>query len=97
MTTRTRLTFAAAIFGAAIFGAATGFGVTASQAGNYGNAPWCAVQNFGAGEVVWDCEYRSVEECQPQVIAGNRGFCNPNPSWTPPLSVAPSHRKRHRT
>jgi hypothetical protein len=24
--------------------------------------------------------YRSFEECRPNVIGGNRGFCNPNPS-----------------
>jgi hypothetical protein len=32
------------------------------------------VKNFGS-DVVWDCEYRSVEECTPHVIAGDRSFC----------------------
>jgi hypothetical protein len=91
MKTNTSLMIATAALAVAM-----GFDVPASQAGTYGNAPWCAVQNLGAGEVVWDCEYRTVEECVPQVLAGNRGFCNVNPRWTPPLSVAPrQHRKRH--
>ena len=32
----------------------------------------------------WDCTYRSIEECRPNVIASNgnnRGFCNPNPYY----------------
>ena len=44
-------------------------------------APWCAVLDMGSGGVYWDCQYRSVEECAPNVIAGNRGFCNPNPRF----------------
>jgi hypothetical protein len=53
------------------------------------------VQNLGAGDVVWDCEFRSAEACAPHVIAGNRGFCNINPSFVPPPYAAPiKHRKR---
>jgi hypothetical protein len=78
------------------FAAAIGCGVSASHAGSFGNAPWCAVQNLGAGDVVWDCEFPTVEACAPHVIAGNRGFCNINPSFVPPGSAAPArHRKRH--
>ena len=44
-------------------------------------APWCAVHSAGFGGAYWDCQYRSVEECVPNVIAGNRGFCNPNPRY----------------
>jgi hypothetical protein len=43
-------------------------------------APWCAVNPWGDGDVPWDCKYRSIEECRP-VIAGNRGFCSPSPSY----------------
>ena len=43
--------------------------------------PWCAVVTIGSGTVTWDCHYRSFEECAPNVIAGNRGFCNRNPRW----------------
>jgi Protein of unknown function (DUF3551) len=41
-------------------------------------APWCAVINMGL-DVYWDCQYQSFEQCYPTVLAGNRGFCNPNP------------------
>ena len=90
MTISFRSTLAAAGIAAAI-----GFGAPASHAGSFGNAPWCAVQNLGAGDMVWDCEFRSVEECAPHVIAGNRGFCNINPGFVPPPYAAPiKHRKR---
>jgi hypothetical protein len=44
-------------------------------------APWCAVYSFGRGGEIWECQYRSVEECVPHVTSGNRGFCNPNPRF----------------
>jgi hypothetical protein len=28
-----------------------------------------------------NCSVRSFEMCVQEVIAGNRGFCNPNPRW----------------
>jgi hypothetical protein len=85
-----------ALMTAGLLAAAMGAGVPASQAGSFGNAQWCAVQDLGAGDVVWDCEYRTVEACAPQIVAGNRGFCNLNPSWVPPAAAAPArHRKRH--
>jgi hypothetical protein len=39
-------------------------------------APWCAVTKDGDH---WDCRYQSAAECQPNVVAGNRGWCNQNP------------------
>jgi len=60
-------------------------------------APWCAVIGIGPGEVHWDCQYKSVEECAPHVIAGNRGFCNPNPRYVgPPPKARQKHRGRRR-
>jgi hypothetical protein len=44
-----------------------------------GDAPWCAVTEIGDGDGAWDCQYQTVEECVPRVLAGNRGHCNPNP------------------
>jgi hypothetical protein len=44
-------------------------------------APWCAVIDKGDGDAYWDCHYSSIEECRPTILAGNRGFCNPNPYW----------------
>ena len=59
-------------------------------------APWCAVVSTGFGSVYWDCQYRSVAECEPHVIAGNRGMCNMNPYFQ--ASMAPrkhATRRRH--
>ncbi|HYA05104.1 MAG TPA: hypothetical protein VEF90_04380 [Xanthobacteraceae bacterium] len=65
----------------------------------FGDAPWCAVIEIGDGDVYWDCQYRTVEECAPNVVAGNRGFCNLNP-YGPPAAARtavarPRHSKRH--
>ena len=74
----TRTVFAA---GAAIAFLSLGVGQAAAQ--YYTKAPWCAVVNTGAGDVHWDCIYRSIEQCRSNVLAGNRGFCNPNPYFNP--------------
>ena len=52
-------------------------------------APWCAVINTGL-DVHWDCQYQSQEQCYPTVLAGNRGFCNPNPYFV----AGPTEPKR---
>jgi len=57
------------------------------------DAPWCAVVNLGMGDARWDCRYRSVEECVPHVIAGDRGSCSPTPHGSE--SAAPIPAKRH--
>jgi hypothetical protein len=62
----------------------------------FGDAPWCAVLSIGAGEVWWDCEYRTVGECAPNVVAGNRGFCNLNPYGPGPDTSVAASRARHR-
>jgi hypothetical protein len=56
-------------------------------------APWCAVIDMGRGDAYWDCQYRTFEECVPTIIAGNRGFCNPNPRY---LGPQPAPRTKHR-
>jgi hypothetical protein len=43
--------------------------------------PWCAVQSSGIDAVTENCRMRSFEECRQETIAGNRGFCTPNPRW----------------
>jgi hypothetical protein len=71
-------------------------GASAGHASN--DAPWCAVINLGMGDARWDCRYRTVEECAPNVIAGNRGFCNLNPHGPGPSAVAvpvKRHYKHH--
>lgn len=62
----------------------------------FGDAPWCAVINIGNGTVYWDCEYRTVEQCVPNVIAGNRGFCNLNPYGPGPGAPAVPLRRHHK-
>ena len=59
-------------------------------------APWCAVISTGFHNTYWDCRYNSIEECRPNVIAGNRGTCTPNPhsAATEPVK---RHHKRHVT
>jgi len=68
------------------------FTVAPAHAGLYGEAPWCAVISTGTGDVHWDCQYLTVEACQPNVIAGNRGSCTQNPYFVPRASAAPSGR-----
>jgi hypothetical protein len=88
-----RLTTAVAALAAAMC-----FQASTSQAQYYGDAPWCAVLQIGTGSVTWHCYYRSVEECVPNVLAGNRGSCNLNPYFTASRGLAttarPAHRKR---
>ena len=58
--------------------------------------PWCAVQNIGHA-VVYNCSMRTLEMCTQEVIAGNRGFCNPNPYYRGPETGQPrAKRKRYR-
>jgi len=62
---------------AAVIAAGTLLDMPASQAYE---GPWCAVSNIGH-DVTWNCSMRSLEMCVQEVVAGNRGFCNPNPRW----------------
>jgi hypothetical protein len=64
-------------------------------AGAYG-APWCAVLNYGMGSAYWDCQYSSLQACVPNVLAGNRGFCNPNPAYYGETRPLPKRYNRHR-
>ena len=48
-------------------------------------APWCAVYSLGWSGPVWDCRYPTLKACVPFVIAGTRGFCNPNPAYPGPV------------
>jgi hypothetical protein len=62
---------------------------------DYHEAAWCAVLGMGKG-VYWDCQYRTFEECRPNVLAGNRGWCNPNPYFVSDGTAIRQHyRKRH--
>jgi hypothetical protein len=83
------------VLAAAAFIAAAAFDLGPASARE---APWCAVISLGTGTVYWDCQYNSVEECVPNVLAGNRGFCNHNPRWEGGETTAierKAHKKRH--
>jgi len=67
-----RLVLAAAVSAAALY-------LDVPDSRVFVDAPWCAVTDGGTGNMYWDCQYRSIEECRPNVLAGNRGWCNPNP------------------
>jgi len=57
-------------------------------------APWCAVINQGR-DVYWDCQYSSFEQCYPNILGGNRGFCNPNPAYEGAPPSVRHYRRRH--
>ena len=78
------------IFATMVAVAAVGFSLQPAKAYT---APWCSVSNLGTGNVYWDCRYSSIEQCRPNVLGGNRGWCNPNPYFVP-YAAAP-YRKRH--
>ena len=67
----------------------------AVQPARAAEAPWCAVISIGPADAYWDCQYRTFKECLPHVLAGNRGFCNPNPAYSGPESK-PNRKIRHR-
>ena len=58
--------------------------------------PWCAGTSRGAGSFVYNCSMRTLEQCVSEVIAGNRGFCNPNQYYRGP-EAAPPRGKRNDT
>jgi hypothetical protein len=61
--------------------------------------PWCAVMSMGNGGIYEDCHYASLEACRPNVVAGNRGFCNLNPRWVaydPEAKPRGRHRRHTR-
>ncbi len=77
-------------FAVAVAGAAALFNVLPAEAG--GSAPWCAVHDMGRGDAYWDCQYPTLAQCTPEVLAGNRGFCNPNPAYA---AFEPRPPRRH--
>ena len=69
--------------------------VTEASAQVY-NAPWCAVIQNGTGSVYWDCQYSSFEACYRygNILAGNRGTCNPSPYYVANAAAHPRSAKR---
>jgi hypothetical protein len=56
--------------------------------------PWCALTDIGGGVMHENCTLPTFEMCVQEVIAGNRGFCSPNPYYRP--EPPPPRRKRQR-
>ena len=55
--------------------------------------PWCAITNKSD---FYNCSLPTYEMCVQEVIAGNRGFCSPNPYYRGPEVVPPrAKRKRY--
>src|SRR5262245_53286127 len=66
------------------------------RASGVDQGPWCAGTNRGGGSFVYNCSMRTLEQCVSEVIAGNRGFCNPNPYYRGPEGPPPrGKRKRY--
>ena len=59
-------------------------------------ASWCAVIGTGRDSVYWDCQYNSFEDCyrRGNILAGNRGFCNPSPYYVAGSAEQRQTRKR---
>jgi hypothetical protein len=74
-----RSAFAAAALAAAV-AAAFFCAATLGRAATWGHAKWCAVTNDG-GTLMWECVFDTADECQPFILAGNRGYCSLNPYW----------------
>jgi hypothetical protein len=60
-------------------------------------SPWCAVLSIAQGEVYWDCQYRSFDDCLPHLFEGNRGFCNQNPRYEGAAQTARPRSRPHRS
>jgi Protein of unknown function (DUF3551) len=71
------------------------FDVGAARA-YHGNGPWCAVESLGFGTVKEDCSMQDFEQCRLLTIAGNRGFCIPNPYWSGPYGRAEPAPRTHK-
>lgn len=58
---------------------------------------WCARMDTGAERIEEDCSFDSLDVCRQQVIAGNKGFCSPNPAYagTKPLPRRYKKAKRN--
>jgi Protein of unknown function (DUF3551) len=67
--------------------------VSATAAAGWRENPWCAVIDYGDGGVTWECNYRTFEECYPNVLAGNKGSCNLNPAAGPQAATSLAYHK----
>jgi hypothetical protein len=66
------------VLGAALAALLTDVSAGQTYSDLYRRFPWCAVQNMGFGTVTRSCYYANFENCRREVVAGNRGTCEPN-------------------
>jgi hypothetical protein len=69
---------------------ATLFDLRVSQATQM---PWCAGTSKG-DFFSYNCSLPTYEMCVQEVIAGNRGFCSPNPYYRRPEFVPPRAKRK---
>jgi len=55
--------------------------------------PWCAGTSKG-DFFSYNCSLPTYEMCVQEVIAGNRGFCSPNPYYRRPEFVPPRAKRK---
>ena len=70
--------------GLAVAAAVTVASCAAAGSRSLPEGPYCAVTNTGFENMSENCYMRSLDACRSEVIAGNRGFCRPNPRYVPP-------------
>jgi hypothetical protein len=56
--------------------------IRASHADQNGDSRWCHVTDKG-DVMSRDCDYESIDECQPAIVNGGGGYCAINPYWHP--------------
>lgn len=62
----------------------------------YAQGPWCAVESLGFGTATENCSMMTFEQCRLLTIAGNRGYCIPNPHWAGPYALSDRPRRLHK-
>jgi hypothetical protein len=65
----------------------------AQPARSEGTARWCAVYSVSGGNVREDCNYRTIEACRKNIVAGDRGTCNMNPRYSGDTESKPPRRR----
>jgi hypothetical protein len=68
----------ALVIGAALAGLLCDISAGEAYSDLYRRFPWCAVQSMGYGTVTRLCYFQTFESCRLEVVAGNRGTCEPN-------------------
>ena len=70
--------------------------VAAAALASVSFSPGHAVGELATGSVYWDCQYSSFDDCyrRGDILAGNRGFCNPSPYYVAGYAEQRQSRKR---